>query len=478
MLGLFRMGVIVLGLIASVAEAEISDYPPGFVESAVTDPVSGLAVHIMISRRADAPWLVLIHGLGQSAAKDWLPVLPALAERYQLLLFDLPGFGESARPDTALTPKKYSELVHWLVTKNAHEPVFVVGHSLGGAIALRYSHDYPDEVMRLLLIDAAGMLQTSVFVRHLSKVPSQVEKAPMLDALVAKGSQLINHLSGRAQDWTADFARTMQTLAGSDIARDALYKDNSNINAALGLVNEDFTPLIRNIKTPVWMLWGEQDPIAPVRTGVALQWLLPNAQLDILPKVGHTPMEDAPAKTGDWILKSLRDPQPVPRTIAIGKQQGDGVCKDQVNQVFQGNWRSLRFEHCSYARIENATVGRLIVERSTVALVNVNIDAQEVAIEASEANITATGLRISAPQALSVHDSRLDLAAVSVNSAQLGQQKGGSQFFMSLGHWCDGANEWRLHGVLKPQDGKLDQQFRKTSDGGCTLEAANVLNAK
>jgi pimeloyl-ACP methyl ester carboxylesterase len=468
---LSRLSVIACFLVATVAKADVSEFPPGFVESALTDPASGLPVHVVLGRKAGAPWLVLIHGLGQSAAKDWLPVLPVLAERYQVLLFDLPGFGQSARPDAALTPKAYADLVHWLVATNAHEAVVVVGHSLGGAIALRYSHDYPDEVKRLLLIDVAGVLQTSVFVRHLSQVPDHVAKAPVLDTLVAKGSQLINHLSGIAQDWTADVAKTVQDLAGSAIARDTLYKNNSNVNAALGLVNEDYTPLIRNIKTPVWMLWGELDPIAPPRTGIALQWLLPQAQLDILPNVGHDPMEDEPIKTGEWMRRSLRAARPNPKQIVAGEPHGDGVCKDQDGREFSGQWRSLRLEHCANVRIENATLGQLQVARSTVTLVNVNIFSQQVAIDASRASITATGLQIVAPQAWTVTASRFDLAAVSVMAPQLGEQHSGSQFFLSLGRWCDGTTEWRLHGLWNPQNGTLDQQFRKTSDSGCVLAA-------
>jgi pimeloyl-ACP methyl ester carboxylesterase len=256
-----------------MAKAATSPFAPGLTDHTVTDPASGLSVQVRTGGKPGAALLVLIHGLGQQASKDWLPLLPALAEHYQLLLFDLPGFGNSARPDTALTPKKYADLVHWLVSQYSREPVFVVGHSLGGAIALRYSHDYPEEVQRLLLINVAGVLQTTVFARHLMLVPDQVETAPVLNKLVAGGSRIINRVSGKIQDLMAENATALQALAGSDKARELLYKDSGNINAALGLVNEDFSPMIRRINVPVWMLWGEQDPVAPLRTGLALQRL-------------------------------------------------------------------------------------------------------------------------------------------------------------------------------------------------------------
>ena len=89
------------------------------------------------------------------------------------------------------------------------------------------------------------------------------------------------------------------------------------------------------------------------------------------------------------------------------------------------------------------------------------------ALEATRANITATGLRIEAPRAWALDDSRLDLAAIEVAARDLGDDKGGSLLFLSLGHWCDGADEWRMHGVWKPRNGQLDPQFRKTREAAC-----------
>jgi pimeloyl-ACP methyl ester carboxylesterase len=470
-----RLLAIALFLTTAMAQAATPPLVPGFTDHTLTDPASGLSVQVRTGGKAGAAWVVLIHGLGQQASKDWLPLVPALAEHYQLLLFDLPGFGNSARPEAALTPRKYADLVHWLVSQHAQEPVFVVGHSLGGAIALRYSHDYPQDVQRLLLIDAAGVLQSTVFARHLSRVPDQVEAVPALGKWVAKGSRILNRISGKIQDLVAENATTLQALAGSSLARDWLYKDSSSINAALGLVNEDFSPMVRRIQAPVWMLWGEQDPVAPLRTGQALQWLLPRSQLETLPGVGHVPMNEAAAQTSEWVLRSLQGPLPTLKEAKAGALQGDGLCMDRNHMVFRGHWRSLRLERCANVRLEDATLGRLTVVESSVQMLNVEIRSTDVAVEARDADITATGLTITAPQAWAVEDSRLDLAAFEVQAAQFGQQKERAQFSMSLGRWCDGANAWRLHEVWKTRQGKLDEQFRDTRDGRCVLAADDVV---
>ena len=460
-------------LSASLARADEASFPPGFIESRVTDPGSGLQVQVVAGGKAGAPTVVLIHGLGPTASKDWLPVLPKLAEGYQVLLFDLPGFGKSDRPDAVLSPKRYADLVHWLIARHTGEPVFVVGHSLGAAIALRHSADYPEQVRRLLLIDAAGILQTAVFTRHLSKVPEPASKLPVLRRLVQGGGRILNRVSGRVQDLSAGQASSLTAMAGSDQARGLLYKDSSTVNAVLGLANEDFNPTIRKLTGPVWMLWGEQDPVTPVRTGHALGWLLPQSQLDILPEVGHVPMSDASYQTGEWLLKSLQGPLPPVAAREEGESQGDGVCKDQKNRVFRGVWRSIRLERCVNVKIEQASLEQLVAIRSSVVLDDVTIRSRGTALEAKEASITATGLRIVAPRAWNLDNSWLDLAAVQLHAREFGEDKNGSLLYLSLGHWCDGAEEWRLHGVWKPRAGRLESQFRTARAGSCTPPGEN-----
>ncbi|MES2018027.1 MAG: alpha/beta hydrolase [Pseudomonadota bacterium] len=465
----FLQSCFIIGMLslASASKADQAPYPPGFTASRVIDPATGKQVQVITGGKPGAPTVVLIHGLGPQASGSWTPVLPALAAHYQVLMFDLPGFGRSELPDAALSPKRYADLVHWLIAQQTSEPVFVVGHSLGGAIALRHSHDYPQQVNRLLLIDAAGILQTTVFTRHLSQVPGKATTLPLLRQLAERGSRLLNHVSGQFQDLGAGKAGALAAMAGSDQARGMLYKDSSTINAVLGLANEDFSPFVRELRVPVWMLWGELDTVAPLRTGQALRWLLPQSQLDILAEVGHVPMRDASAKTGEWLLKAMEEPLPSALAQQQGASQGDAVCKDKKDVVYRGSWRSIRLEHCTNVTIEQATLGQLVAVRSSVTIDNVSIQSQGTALEAKDANIAATGLRIEAPRAWNLDNSRLDLAAVQLQAAELGEDKNGSLLYLSLGHWCDGVDEWRLHGVWKTRAGKLEPQFRKARAGSC-----------
>lgn len=76
------------------------------------------------------------------------------------------------------------------------------------------------------------------------------------------------------------------------------------------------------------------------------------------------------------------------------------------------------------------------------------------------------------PLALQVEDSRLDFAAFSINASSLGEQNDASQYFFSLGHWCDGQSGWWLHDVWKPKNGRLDKQLQRVRGGACAFETA------
>lgn len=298
-------------------------------------------------------------------------------------------------------------------------------------------------------------------------VPDQVKAPKALLRLVERGSRALNRVSGRLQDMTAGSAGTLAALANSDRARGLLYRDNSNVNAALGLVNEDFSPFIREVRVPVWILWGEHDPVAPLRTGRALRWLLPKAQLHILAGVGHVPMSEETGMTVDWLLCSLKKPVSGPEPAALQTSQGDAVCKDQSNLAYRGQWRSIRLENCTNVRIENATLGQLVALDSSITLDNVTIKTSGTALEAARSSITATGLRMVARRAFSLDGSRLDLAAVRISARDLGDDKNDSLLYFSLGYWCDRVDEWRLHDVWKPRSGQLDPQLRKARQGAC-----------
>src|SRR3989442_1788776 len=120
--------------------------------------VGGIAAHCLIAGPVDAPHVVFVHGLGGSLA-TWSLNLPAFAEQFRICALDLIGAGSSAKTATDYSVPALSEfLARFLDALGPDwQRVSIVGHSLGGAVALAFAGSYPQRVERLVLVDSAGL---------------------------------------------------------------------------------------------------------------------------------------------------------------------------------------------------------------------------------------------------------------------------------------------------------------------------------
>src|SRR5215217_2423117 len=113
-----------------------------------------------VSYRAggDGPLLLLIHGITSSSA-NWEPVLPLLEERFTVVAPDLLGHGASAKPQGDYSLGAYACLVRDLLLALGHERATIVGHSLGGGVAMQFSYQFPERGERLVLVSSGGLGQ-------------------------------------------------------------------------------------------------------------------------------------------------------------------------------------------------------------------------------------------------------------------------------------------------------------------------------
>ena len=127
-------------------------------ETVLREPVFHGQAHVYTAGPEDAPTVVLVHGIGANAARDWTELTAVLAKDFKVSSFDLPGFGRSSKGNERYTPKNYAAFVHYVVEKRVHKrPFFLIGYSMGGAIALRYAALYPQDVQALVLADVPGV---------------------------------------------------------------------------------------------------------------------------------------------------------------------------------------------------------------------------------------------------------------------------------------------------------------------------------
>lgn len=380
------------------------------------EPVWGSEVLVVEAGLMNPQTLVLVHGLGQNGFTDWLGVMPQLATRYHVLTLDLPGFGYSASPAGKYSPQNYARVLSWLLSHHARGPAIVVGHSMGGAVALRLASAYPAQLSKLILVDAAGILQRTAFVKH--SVDARLggdQPQGLLTGVLARARDIGNATLERV----LTLPDPTRVLSGNEGIWGRVLDDRTNANAGMALVEEDFTPAIYTLQTPTHLIWGEADPIAPLRTGQMLAWRLPHAQLQILPGVGHTPMEDGSlevfAQALDLALDT--DPHPLrPREASVAPKP-DLLCNGETGRVYSGHYREVRIEDCTAVRLQDLDAEHIVIRDSIAQMLRVRVHGKDTALEVSNSELIATAGELSATTAIHADKSRLDLAGFRLDAA-------------------------------------------------------------
>jgi hypothetical protein len=300
-----------------------------------------------------------------------------------------------------------------VLARHAKGPAIVVGHSMGGAVALRLASDYPASVRRLVLVDVAGILHRTSFVKHSATDPLPIENLPeVMKDPVARvkdfGRAAVERIFGLPNDPT-------RMLRQSELAWEVILRNRTNLNAALALVDEDFSTAIYTLRQPVQLIWGEADTIAPLRTGQVLARRLPNAQLRTLPGIGHTPMDAAPDQFLALLNEALtRDPAPRAPWSPPPVETTDLKCSGQVDRQYGGHYRDVLIENCTAVRLVDLTAEHLVIRDSIVQLVNVQARSADVALDAINSEVVVTASDLSGEIAVRADNSRLDFAGVSL----------------------------------------------------------------
>jgi pimeloyl-ACP methyl ester carboxylesterase len=424
--------VVALG--AGAARALDALPAPGMTEQRIDEPVFNGRAWVYEAGKGNARTVVLVHGIGANGARDFREVIPALAREYHVVTFDLPGFGRSDRANVAYTPSSYATFVKFVVDKFVRGPFMLVGHSMGGVVALRYAANYPGDVERLVVADTPGVLYrlsfTSQFVGHLGMdfLPPAVNPQEKLANLARK-------LLGRAERTSFD---PEAVLASPRLRESLLGSDPAKI-AGLGLAVEDLSKVLPGLTMPTLVVWGKDDTQAPMRTATILAATIPNSRLVVLPKTGHVPMEDNPSAfraTVEPFLRGIPEAaEPVVSPPRRAAAHGDVRCEDKSGQLYEGDYDTLVINDCSGARIRNARIRQLRVFDATVEIEDSVIGGGAIGLHAHDATIIMTGGRIEGETAIYALSSRIDLAGVTVSATRTAMAAGvDSWVVFSIGH--------------------------------------------
>ena len=395
------------------------DLPQHWRRTTLKEPFYNGNISVVQAGDSAAPALFLIHGLGVNGMLDWLPVISTFESQYHIISIDLPGFGQSDKTVEQLSPARYAELINWVVQQFSDQPVIVAGHSMGGAISLRFAADYPQRVSKLIMLDTAGILQRTIFVRHLAQLPESYQWMEQLGpakslfaAALGKFNRFADRVTATVLTGLDHLPDPAQLLLSQPLAQRYLYRDRTNLNAALGLIYEDFSDALASVRVPTHIIWGQQDSVTPLRTGQLLASRMKNAQLHVIDGAGHVPMADAPQQLLAVFQQALQHaPQKTVLADFVASTK-DVECKNQRDKVYRGHYRQIRIIGCRYINLQQLTAESVYLENSIVSMQDVRLSSDSTALTLHNAAVTLTNVDLHGKTALHSRNSKVDAAGV------------------------------------------------------------------
>ncbi|HTZ38572.1 MAG TPA: alpha/beta fold hydrolase, partial [Syntrophales bacterium] len=226
--------------------------------------VEGIRTRYRLAGSSGLP-VVLIHGLGASA-EIWSANIDALAASHRVYVPDLPGFGRTEMPPWMdFSPAAYSRFVRDFMTAQGIGQAMLVGHSLGGGVALRIILEDPGRVERMILVSSAGL------GRNIS-LPLRIASLPFFDRVFFKPplqvfTFFLHRLVYDSKRITPEFARLYYEMffqPGSMRAFTGILRAIVTLRGARPGVLKPIRDGLGTIASPVLILWGRQDRILPV----------------------------------------------------------------------------------------------------------------------------------------------------------------------------------------------------------------------
>ncbi len=251
------------------------------------------------------PPLLLIHGVGDSS-ETWLDVLPRLAEHHTVIAPDLLGHGESARPRADYAVAAYACGMRDLLGVLDVDRVSVVGHSLGGGIAMQFAYQFPERCERLVLVGSGGIGPEVHPLLRVAAAPgaelalSVATSAPARTAL-RLAAPVLRATGGMRLGSDLDYVLERYRSLRSRTARQAFLR---TLRAGVDVRGQIITMLDRCYLAaglPTLIIWGGRDRVIPVHHAQIAHAAMPGSRLEIFEHSGHFPHHDAPDRFADVV---------------------------------------------------------------------------------------------------------------------------------------------------------------------------------
>jgi pimeloyl-ACP methyl ester carboxylesterase len=252
------------------------------------------------------PAVLLIHGIGDSS-ESWRDLIPSLARKHTVIAPDLLGHGESDKPRADYSIGAYANAMRDLLSVLDIDRVTVVGHSLGGGVAMQFAYQFPERCERLVLISTGGVSHEVHPMLRFVAAPNADLVLPLLGAPGARplgqlGFRILKALKTKIGHDADQLSRVFDALPNA-ASRRAFVR---TLRAAIDWRGQAITMLDRCYLAkdmPTLLVWGDRDGVIPVTHAHQVHAAMPASRLEVFANAGHFPHQDQPAR----FVQAFRD---------------------------------------------------------------------------------------------------------------------------------------------------------------------------
>lgn len=247
----------------------------------------------------EGPPVLLVHGI-TSSSRTWSAVIDGLADEHTVIAPDLPGHGNSDKPRGDYSLGAYASALRDLLVVLGIPAVTLVGHSLGGGIAMTFSYQFPERVQRLVLVDSGGLGEEVSIALRAATLPGAEFVLPVLfggvgQTLIGVGGRVLSRIGLRASANTRGLVEGIESL-GDAPSRRAFVQTARSVLDSRGQRVDARGRLYLAEALPVLLVWGADDGIVPIEHARQALELVPHGRLEVFPKAGHFPFNDDPER--------------------------------------------------------------------------------------------------------------------------------------------------------------------------------------
>jgi len=467
--------ILLLGLCLLVLAGKLPASDPDIKAYLIDEPIFNGQAYLVEAGDKNNPLIVMVHGLGDRAAETWRRVIPVLSKDFHVVTFDLPGFGRSSKANKLYSPDNYVRFINYVLARYQHKSFMLIGHSMGGNIALRYASIYPQKVNRLLLVDVAGILHRLAYVDFLRHFGIRI--LPEFYQEQKRDLESITDLLLEPLMDNSDLIELGEELILTQpLLREKILGGDPATIAAYAMIMTDYSRVLATLNVPTLILWGGRDSVTPIRTAKVLAGNLKHSGLIVFDETGHNPMNEEygrflrvlnrfvkldKASLSGWLSekKYKLDTRHAFNTDQVAE------CHNERGRTFRGDYKFIFIDNCQDIKLINVRAKSISIKDSEVSIENSNIRNTGKALFVKDSSVTVTSIEIRGKPSIDVIGSKIDMAGVRLDSGDYVLSNSGriagngasarSKLLFSVSRISSKYLEKYLHGpvILNPGEG-------------------------